>query len=45
MKELESWQRRFDNYYSGNNPNKYRSDIRSAASDVQRLRDELAQLS
>lgn len=39
--ELTEWQDRFDRY-TGNNPNKYQSDIRSAALTVSRLKDELA---
>ncbi|MCA3633527.1 MAG: hypothetical protein INF16_12150 [Methylobacterium sp.] len=38
---LERWQRAFDNY-SGNNPNKFRSDIRSASERVRRLKMELS---
>jgi hypothetical protein len=38
--ELDSWNRRWENY-SGNNPNKYQSDIRMARSKVQMITDYL----
>ncbi|HET6234105.1 MAG TPA: hypothetical protein VFE41_03910 [Acetobacteraceae bacterium] len=35
-KELAAWREKFDNY-SGNNPNKYGSDIRRCADNARRL--------
>jgi hypothetical protein len=37
--ELQQWQDAFDRY-SGNNPNKYRTDIRRAKATVKRLEAE-----
>lgn len=39
-RELARWNERFDNY-SGNNPNKYRSDINAARQRVRDLEDYL----
>lgn len=38
--DLSEWQRRFDNY-SGNNPNKFRTDIRNARDRVAMITDLL----
>lgn len=38
--ELKLWQKRWDNY-SGNNPNKYQADIRSARSKVRTISEYL----
>lgn len=38
--DLSEWQRRFDNY-SGNNPNKFRTDIRNARDRVAMITDSL----
>jgi hypothetical protein len=39
-RELTGWSERFDNY-SGNNPNKYRSDLKAARERVRNLECEL----
>lgn len=39
-RDLARWNERFDNY-SGNNPNKYQSDIRAARQRVRDLEDDL----
>lgn len=39
-RELARWNERFDNY-SGNNPNKYQSDISAARQRVRNLEDDL----
>lgn len=38
--DLEPWQERWDNY-SGNNPNKYRSSIKSAGERVRTIEADL----
>jgi len=39
-RDLADWMERFDNY-SGNNPNKYQSDIKAARRRVRQLEDDL----
>ncbi len=39
-RDLARWNERFDNY-SGNNPNKYQADIRTARQRVRDLEDDL----
>jgi hypothetical protein len=38
--DLAAWQQRWDNY-TGNNPDKYQADIRSARAEVQRIEQYL----
>ncbi len=41
--ELAMWQEKWDRY-DGNNPNKFRSDIRLASDRVRNLKDQIARM-